>query len=211
MRGVSRSYGSRTVLRSVDLEVEPGESVLIIGPNGAGKTTLLRIAAGVISLHSGSLRLDGLDPDADRRAYQRQIGLLSPGDRTIYARLTVRQNLDFWARVALIPRRERGPAILRALEHFCLQELGDRRTDRLSMGQRQRVRLALTFLHSPLLALLDEPVTSLDQDGVDLLCRTFEERTSRGCSVLWCAPTGDHHALPTDRSFAVVDGRLEAA
>jgi ABC-2 type transport system ATP-binding protein len=209
MRGVSRRYGPRTILSSVDLDVEPGGSVLISGPNGAGKTTLLRVAAGVITPHRGTIRLGGLDPDADRRAYQRRLGLLSPGDRGVYARLTVRQNLEFGARIALIPRRSRQAAIERGIERFGLTELAERRSDRLSMGQRQRIRLALTFLHDPFLVLLDEPSTSLDEAGVGLLAGVVEEQMARGGSVAWCAPTGSHPELPVSSSYVVTDGRLE--
>jgi ABC-2 type transport system ATP-binding protein len=209
MRGVSRRYASRTILNSVDLDVEPGASVLISGPNGAGKTTLLRVAAGVITAHHGTIRLGGLDPDADRRAYQRRIGLLSPGDRGLYARLTVRQNLQFGARIALIPRGSRQAAIERGIERFGLTELAERRSDRLSMGQRQRIRLALTFLHDPFLVLLDEPSTSLDDAGLALLAGVVEEQMAEGGTILWCAPTGAHPALPVTSTHVVTDGRLE--
>jgi ABC-2 type transport system ATP-binding protein len=209
MRGVSRRYGGKTILDALDLEVPPRTSVMVAGPNGVGKTTLLRVAAGVITAHGGSVRLAGLDPDADWREYHRRLGFLSPGDRGIYARLTVRQNLDFWAHLALVPRRSRRASVELALERFALQELATRRADRLSMGQRQRVRLALTFLHEPSLVLLDEPATSLDQEGMDLLRRVVREHTVRGGSLLWCAPTGDHHGLVADRAFLLTGGKLE--
>jgi ABC-2 type transport system ATP-binding protein len=211
MRGVSRRYGPKTILDSVDLDVEPGASVLVSGPNGAGKTTLLRVMAGVITAHSGTVRLGGLDPDADRRAYQRRLGLLSPGDRGVYARLTVRQNLEFGARIALIPRRSRQAAVERGIERFGLTELAERRSDRLSMGQRQRIRLALTFLHDPFLILLDEPSTSLDDAGIALLAGVVEEQMAGGGLVIWCAPTGAHPELPVSSSYVVRDAGLEPA
>lgn len=209
LRGVSRRYGERMVLERVDLSVTPGTSVLVTGPNGAGKTTLLRIAAGVITADAGRVTFAGLDPEADRRAYQRQIAFLSAGDRGLYARLSVRQNLEFWTRIALIPPERRGPAIEDALDRFRLRDLERRRTDRLSMGQRQRVRLAMTFCHDPALVMLDEPGSSLDQEGLDQLTRAIHEVLKRGGSILWCAPTGDHESLPADEAYIVREGALE--
>jgi len=210
IRGVSRRYRSRTVLKGVDLQVDPGTSVLVTGPNGAGKTTLLRIAAGVITPDRGSVSVSGLEPEANRREYQRRVGFLSAGDRALYARLSVRQNLDFWARLALLPRPKRVAAIERAIDHFELAEFAGRRTDRLSMGQRQRTRLAMAFMHEPALVLLDEPTTSLDQDGIELVVHACEEHTARGGAILWCAPTGDHGRLPADRAYEISDGWVEA-
>jgi heme ABC exporter ATP-binding subunit CcmA len=209
IRGVSRNYGDRPVLDRVDLSVEPGTSVLVTGPNGAGKTTLLRIAAGVITADSGKVSLGGLDPEKSRRAYQRQIAFLSAGDRGLYARLKVRQNLEFWARIAFIPADRRETAVEAAIDRFRLRELADRRSDRLSMGQRQRVRLAMTFCHEPALVLLDEPGSSLDQEGLDQLTRAIEDVLEGGGAVLWCAPTGDHESLPADKAYMVREGALE--
>jgi len=211
MRGITRRYGARTVLRDADLQLGRGESLLVTGPNGCGKTTLLRVAAGVITPHGGSLSLFGLDPQERRRDCQRRIGFLPAGDRAVYARLTVRQNLDFWASIAFVPRRERRAVAERALRRFELEEMADRRTDRLSMGQRQRARLAMTFLHQPELVLLDEPDSSLDEDGLHLLRTAVGETLERGGSVLWCAPTGSRKTLPCDRAYVLADGSLEPA
>jgi heme ABC exporter ATP-binding subunit CcmA len=209
IRGVSRNYGDRAVLDRVDLSVEPGTSVLVTGPNGAGKTTLLRVAAGVITADEGRVTLGGLSPEQNRLDYQRQIAFLSAGDRGLYARLTVRQNLEFWARIAFIPADRRDTAIESALDRFRLRELADRRSDRLSMGQRQRVRLAMTFCHDPALVLLDEPGSSLDQEGLDQIIRAMNGVLQTGGMVLWCAPTGDHESLPVDKAYMVREGALE--
>jgi ABC-2 type transport system ATP-binding protein len=211
LSGVSRRYGDREVLRNVDLEVFPGESVRVSGANGAGKTTLLRLVTGVIDPHAGSISLFGLDVESHRRECQRRIGFLPAGDRAIYARLTVRKNLDFWARIALLPRRRRAGAVDAALASFGLEELADRRADRLSMGQRQRVRLAMTFLHSPDLILLDEPDTSLDEDGLVVLRQAAADAVARGAACLWCGPTAGRNAITSDRAYVISNGLLGAA
>jgi ABC-2 type transport system ATP-binding protein len=211
LSGISRSYGRRQILHDVDLVVPHGESVLITGANGAGKTTLLRVAAGVITAHGGSVSLFGLDPEVHRAQCQRRLGFMPAGDRSIYARLTVRRNLEFWARIAFVPRAERRATVDRALGRFELEELATRRADRLSMGQRQRVRLAMTFLHDPELVMLDEPDSSLDEHGLTLLRAAVEATLEGGGSTLWCAPTGSRDVLPADRSCVIAGGTLEVA
>jgi ABC-2 type transport system ATP-binding protein len=153
----------------------------------------------------------GLDPQSDRRAVQRRLGYLSAGDRGLYARLTVEQNLELWAGLALVPPRRRKPLIQSAILRFELAELARRRVDRLSMGQRQRVRLAMTFLHEPDVVLLDEPQTSLDDPGLELLEASLSEVTARGAAVLWCSPAAHNLPLRADLRYELEDGRVVSA
>ena len=95
------------VLRDIDLKVGAGELAWLTGENGAGKTTLLRIIAGIIAPNTGRVRVCGLESPGARRAYQQRIGLLTAGNSGLYARMTARQHLDYWARLALVrPRTE---------------------------------------------------------------------------------------------------------
>jgi ABC-2 type transport system ATP-binding protein len=210
-RGVTRRFGGQIVLDGLDMTLVAGETVLVEGQNGAGKTTLLRIAAGLLAPDQGRIRAFGLDPLRQRREYGRQIGLLSAGDRGLYARLSVRQNLEFFAALALVPRRRRDQAVGHALARFSLEPMSERRVDRLSSGQRQRVRLASILTHQPGVILLDEPASSLDRDGLEHLAAALEDATVRGGAVLWCAPSGPRAELPVDRRYVLAGGRLRAA
>ena len=93
---------------------------------------------------------------------------------------------------------------------FELEELGDVRVDRLSMGQRQRVRLAMAFMHSPRLVLLDEPATSLDAPALELLRGAVDDLVSRGGACLAVAPEGADTGLARATQFTLRQGRLEA-
>jgi ABC-2 type transport system ATP-binding protein len=208
---VTRRWASRLVLIDATLSLSPGTVAWLGGPNGAGKTTLLRIAAGLLLPHAGSISLCGLDPERDRRAYQRRLGFVSAGDRGLYARLTVAQNLGFWAGLALVPRERRSELIDRALARFELGELAGRRVDRLSMGQRQRVRLSMAFLHEPTLVLLDEPHTSLDDAALALLDAALAEIAAAGGAALWCSPAGRQLPLRADLRLRLDDGRVSPA
>jgi ABC-2 type transport system ATP-binding protein len=211
LRGLSRSFGAQPVLEAVDLLVRPGEMIRVEGANGAGKTTLLRVAAGLIAADAGEVRAFGRDPVRDRVAYARRTGMVSAGDRGLYARLSVRQNLEFAAAIGLLPRGDRDQAITRSLDRLSLGAMADRRVDRLSTGQRQRVRLAGALLHSPDLVLLDEPGTSLDREGLQSLRGVLAGVVAEGGSVLWCAPSGAPAQLPFDRGYLLDDGRLADA
>lgn len=205
---VHRRWGTRPVLTGASLALEPGSITWLGGPNGAGKTTLLRIVAGLVAPQRGSVEVFGLDPNRHRRAVTRRLGFLPAGDRGLQARLTVAQNLELWAGLALLRRTERPRRIAAALQAFALHEIHRQRVDRLSMGQRQRVRLAQTFLHEPDLVLLDEPDTSLDEDGLGLVARAIAEVRRRGGAVLWCSPAKAELPLGADAHYLLRDGAL---
>jgi ABC-2 type transport system ATP-binding protein len=213
LAGILKRWPSQEapVLDRVDLKLDPGSAAAIAGRNGAGKTTLLRIAAGLIGAESGSVKVCGLDVERDRTEFQRRIGFLAAGNSGLYARLKVEHHLELWSRLALVPRKQRAAAIEQALVAFDLEPLCGRRVDRLSMGQRQRLRLALAFVHEPALVLLDEPATSLDEDGIALLQRALDLLKGRGGAAVVCLPSGWEQILSIDRALVLDAGRLTAA
>jgi ABC-type multidrug transport system ATPase subunit len=197
-------------LDDLSLEMQAGDVASVLGRNGAGKTTLLRVLGGLVAPDRGTVHLGGIALGAHRRAYQRQIGLLTPGDRGLYARVTVERNMDLGARLALLDAGVREEAMRYCSARFALAELGGLRVDRLSMGQRQRVRLALTFLHAPRLVLLDEPATSLDSEALELLRGAVDDVRERGGMCLAVAPEGAATGLRDARELVLRDGRLES-
>jgi ABC-2 type transport system ATP-binding protein len=213
LEGITKRWagGRRNVLDEVDLVVRPGTTVFVGGANGAGKTTLLRIAAGLLLPDRGSVRLGHLDAEADRRSFQRRIGFLSAASAGLYARLAVRDHLRLWSRLALLPRGERARHQARTAEAFDLVALADRRVDRLSMGQRQRVRLAGAFLHDPEVVLLDEPANSLDEMGLAILAAELRRVQDDGRAAVWCAPVTQRELLPAARVLTLDGGRLVEA
>lgn len=197
------------VLDDVSLSLRPGEVTWIGGRNGVGKTTLLRLAAGILLPQRGTVRIGELSSRSKGSRYQRKIGFLSAGDRGLQARMRVSQQLDYWARLAYVPRERRSELVDLSLKRFGLEEFAERRVDRMSMGQRQRIRLAMAFLHEPMVLLLDEPRNSLDDDGYRLLSEQVELAATRQATVLWCSPRGEDRVIACDASFTLSEGHLE--
>ena len=132
--------------------------------------------------------------DADGTEYRRRLGVASAGNVGLYARLGVRAHLDFFARIAFVAPDRRDERVEAAMARFALHELGGQRVDRLSMGQRQRVRLAAAFLHEAPLVLLDEPATSLDERGTALLADAITAHLAGGRAAVWFGPSGTRPA-----------------
>ena len=210
--GIWRHWGRGAkrwaVLRGVDLEVAPGTVTGIGGRNGAGKTTLLRIATAILAPDAGTVAIDGLSSDAGWREYHRRIGFLSAGDRGLYARFSVRGHLEYGARIAFVPRARRDEAVEEALARFGLTDLATRRADRLSQGQRQRLRLALTVVHRPKVLFLDEPRNSLDDEGLAMLSRAIGDVVAAHGAVIWCSPAGEQQPVGFDHTYVIEEGQL---
>jgi ABC-2 type transport system ATP-binding protein len=196
------------VLDQLELTLAPGTTTWVGGRNGVGKTTMLRVAAGLIYPDSGRAEVWGVTARENPTRYQQLVSFLPAGDRGLYARLTVRRQLEFWARIAMVPRARFRQAIDEAIETFDLQELAERRVDRMSMGQRQRLRIAMTFLPRPEIVLLDEPLTSLDEEGASLLQAAVADVLARDGAVLWCSPSGEHLDMKFDAHWGLEGGRL---
>ncbi len=213
LRGVSKRWRADLplVLDELDLTLQPGTRTWIGGRNGVGKTTMLRIAAGLIDPDRGRVEVWGVTGLENRVRYQQLVSFLPAGDRGLYARLTVRKQLEFCARIAMLPRPRFRAAVEEAIETFDLRELAERRVDRMSMGQRQRLRIAMTFLPAPEVVLLDEPLTSLDAEGATLLQQALERLIANEGAVLWCSPSGEHLDMEFDDRWTLQGGKLVPA
>ena len=170
-------------LAGVDLDVAPGEVVLLRGPNGAGKTTLLRACAGLARLARGTLHVLGEDLAARPRAVRRRVGLLGHAD-ALYADLTVADNVRFWARAAGAVDADADAAVARCGLDGRLSSVP---AARLSAGQRRRTALAALIARRPELWLLDEPHAGLDRAGRDLVDRLVVDAAAAGATVLFAS------------------------
>ncbi len=179
--GLRKSFGTLSVLRGVDLEVLPGERVLLVGPNGSGKTTLIKTLATLLRPTSGHVRVAGFDSARDADMVRRCVGLV--GHQTLlYGELTVGENLAFYARMYGV---EDGARRREVLSLVGLLDRTDKQTRTLSRGMQQRLALARVTLHRPPVLLLDEPDAGLDQQGVGMLDSMLRDSAEAGCSILF--------------------------
>ena len=160
IHGFKKSFGSLTVLPSIDLEVPDGSFTVLVGPSGCGKSTLLRMIAGLEEPDEGMMFLG-----------DKEITLAEPSDRGIamvfqsyalYPHMTVYKNIEFGLKLARMPASERAERIGRAAKILHLEQLLDRKPAALSGGQRQRVAIGRAIVRDPEVFLFDEPLSNLD-------------------------------------------------
>lgn len=160
IQGVDKKFATAHVLRNINLEVDPGEFIVMVGPSGCGKSTLLRTIAGLEPVSSGRMMIAGRD-----------VTRVEPVDRGIamvfqsyalYPHMTVRENMGFGLRMARRPAAEVEAAVDRAARILRITDQMDKKPRQLSGGQRQRVAIGRAITRSPEIFLFDEPLSNLD-------------------------------------------------
>ncbi|MDS9468763.1 ABC transporter ATP-binding protein [Paracoccus sp. MBLB3053] len=180
VRGLSARYGTRVVLRDVDLCIEPGEIFGLLGPNGAGKTSLVRAICGRLAPTHGTIAVAGR---RDVRRAPRSIGL-APQEIALYPALTIRENLEVFGRLSGLTKKETNLAIEEACESADLVDRLGQRVEHLSGGFKRRVNIVAAILHRPALLILDEPTVGVDVDARIALDRIIQTLARRGMGVL---------------------------
>jgi ABC-2 type transport system ATP-binding protein len=207
LESVSKAFGEVKALDGIGLEINPGEVFGFLGANGAGKTTAMRIVLDIIRPDSGSVTWNGrLNTELPRETW----GYL-PEERGLYAKMTVLEQLVFFANLQGV----RGKAAVREtrdwLERFRIPDYADRRAEQLSKGNQQKVQFIAAILHDPQVLLMDEPFTGLDPVNVALLKQAFLELKDRGKTIVFST-----HQMETVEemceSIAILDrGRVVVA
>lgn len=176
IHGLRKRYGARKVLDGVDLVVRTAEIHGFIGPNGAGKSTTMRSIMGVTAPDAGRLTWHGTELD---RAVRQQFGYM-PEERGLYQKMAVAAQVEYFGRLNGLSSRA---ARQRTDELLDLLLLGDSRAtpvQSLSLGNQQRVQLAVALVHDPQLLVLDEPFSGLDPIGVTMLADVLREKAASG-------------------------------
>ena len=157
--GVTKRFGAKTVVDAIDLQVRRGEIYGFLGPNGSGKTTFIRMLCGLLTPDAGSGTCLGYDVRTQQAEIKRYVGYMTQ-KFSYYEDLSIRENLDFIARIYDVP--DRAAAVQRSLDRLGLQNRSAQLAGQLSGGWKQRLALAACLIHSPQLLLLDEPTAGVD-------------------------------------------------
>lgn len=211
LQNVEKTYGTTLktyALRSVSLEVERGEFVVILGPSGSGKTTLLNMLGGLDSASCGDVHVGGLDlAKQSRKAlsqYRREMVGFVFQFFNLVPSLTARENVEFAAEL------HRGTvSVDEALNSVGLEGLGDRFPSELSGGQQQRVAIARALAKDPAVLLCDEPTGSVDQETGKQIVELLQNTARRGCAVL-VVTHNSALAHVADRVIALKDGQIRS-
>jgi lipopolysaccharide export system ATP-binding protein len=204
---LTKSYGGRTVVRGVNLDISSGEVVGLLGPNGAGKTTTFSMVVGLVSPDSGRVLLDGADVTEDPMYVRarRGIGYL-PQEASIFRGLTVEQNLLAILETLDMDSGARHRRMRELLAELGLTPLAKAPAFTLSGGERRRVEITRALVLSPQFMLLDEPFAGIDPIAVTDIQKIIFHLKSRGIGVL----ITDHNVRETlritDRAYIVHDG-----
>ena len=148
-------------VRDVSFKCESGEVLGLLGPNGAGKTTSLRMLSTALQPTSGQIFINSDDVIAEPLAMRKRIGFLS-GTTSLYHRLTVRENVEYFGRLHGMSEDELSSEIVKVFDLLDINSFADKKADSLSTGMKQRANIARTVIHKPEVIVLDEPTTGLD-------------------------------------------------
>lgn len=203
LEGLSRAFGATQALDDLSFEVAEGTMHGFVGRNGAGKTTAMRIILGVLAADAGTVRWHGTEPD---RATRARFGYM-PEERGLYPKMRVAEQVDYFASLHGVER----PRTQDLLERLGVADRAEDKVEDLSLGNQQRVQLAVALVHEPELLVLDEPFSGLDPLGLDVLAEVLQERVRAGVTVLFSSHQLELVERLCDALAIVEAGRLVAA
>src|SRR5690625_36663 len=205
--GLTKAYGTRTVVDDLDVRVGQAEILGFLGPNGAGKSTSISMLSGALRPDAGSIGVNGVDMLAKPRVAKRLIGVV-PQDIALYPTLSAEQNLRFFTGVYRIPRKERAERVAWALDVVGLSDRAKDRVSTFSGGMKRRVNIAAGMLHRPRLLFLDEPTVGVDAQSRNAIFDTvLRLRAELDMSVVYTSHYMNEVERLCDRVVIIDHGR----
>ncbi|MEW6675275.1 MAG: LPS export ABC transporter ATP-binding protein [Nitrospirota bacterium] len=209
VKGLSKTYGKKHVVRDLSLYVTTGEIVGLLGPNGAGKTTTFYMIVGIIRPEQGSILLDSEDITQLPMYRRAMMGInYLPQEPSIFRKLTVEDNLRAVLEIKGLGKEEIAVNIERLLQEFNLREFSKRNSYGLSGGERRRTEIARAIAINPTFILFDEPFAGIDPLGIIELKMMLNYLKDKGIGIL----ITDHNVRDTlsitDRTYIISNGKI---
>ena len=204
-----KSYGSKQVLKGINIDIYPGQVIGYIGPNGAGKSTTVKVLTGLINDFEGQVLINGIDIQLDPLTVKSQIGYV-PENAELYDVLTPIEYLDFVGKLygmgdVLIEQRT-----LQLLKAFGLEAQANNRMDTFSKGMRQKILLISGIIHNPQIIILDEPLSGLDANAVIIVKELISLLAREGKTIFYCSHMMDVVEKVSDRIMLISEGNIIA-
>ncbi len=193
----------------VSFSCKPGEIFGLLGPNGAGKTTTLRMLATILEPTSGTATIADYDIRTQSQQVRQNIGYLS-GSTALYERLTAREMVTYFGELYGLEAADIATRIQEVFTELYMHEFADRRCDKLSTGQKQRVSIARTILHKPAVLFFDEPTNGLDVVTARTIIRFIKRCRNEGRTVVFSTHIMSEVEALCDRIAIIYNGKVAA-
>ena len=207
LHSITRSYGSRAVLKDVSFGVRGGRITGFVGSNGAGKTTTMRIILGVLSPDSGSVTLNGSPLTAEQRS---RFGYM-PEERGLYPKMKLAEQLVYLGRLHGMSTAQAKESTDTLLDRLGLTERANDLVEALSLGNQQRAQIAASLVHDPDVLVLDEPFSGLDPIAVEVVLNVLKDFAATGAPVIFSSHQLDIVERLCDDLVVIADGEIRAS
>jgi len=209
IQNLHKNYGSKQVLKGINLEVYPGQVIGYIGPNGAGKSTTVKVLCGLITDYEGDVFINGTNLKDDLLKVKSQIGFV-PELAELYDVLTPGEFLFFMGSLYGMDESVCEERMVKMLAAFGLKDNINQRMDSFSKGMRQKVLITSGLLHNPDIIILDEPLSGLDANSVIIVKELISKLAKDGKTIFYCSHMMDVVEKVSDRIILINDGLVVA-
>ncbi|ETI66755.1 ABC transporter ATP-binding protein [Neobacillus vireti] len=209
LRDLKKNYGTKEVLKGIDLTVHRGQIIGYIGPNGAGKSTTIKILLGLEGDFSGKVEIFGEEVTEKNIGYKRKIGYV-PEIAELYDNLTAREYLTFVGELYGMDFQTADEKAQRLMKVFGMEEVYDSRIASYSKGMRQKVLIISSLLHNPDLLFLDEPLSGLDANSVMVFKEILAVLAAQGKTIFYSSHIMDVVEKISNRIILINDGKIVA-
>lgn len=209
IRNLNKSFGSKRVLKDINLDIKKGEIIGYIGANGAGKSTTVKIMLGLIEEYSGSVEIFGENIVKNPVEYKKKIGYI-PETADMYENLTAREYLTFIGSLYGMSYDEVDEKSQELMELFGIKDVYDGRINSFSKGMKQKILIIASLINDPDILFLDEPLSGIDANSVLVFKEVLKELAKRGKTIFYSSHIMEVVEKLSDRIILLNDGKIVA-